>query len=80
MTCEHTDFDEYFGTCPDCGASRTDVLHESFLNELQAVYAKMQDALGIDGDITPEQQNALEQVQNQHATIVAEWLNSSFEA
>ena len=77
MTCKHNDFDEYFGKCSDCNATRQAVLHDEFINELQAVYGKLQDTLGISGDIAPDQLTELENKQHELAKVVSEWLDSN---
>lgn len=80
MKCEHLDFDEYFGQCVDCKATREEVLAGEFKNELQAVYGKMLDSVGLEtGDIAPDQLVALETAENALASVVAGWINSSYE-
>jgi len=75
--CKHNDFDEYFGKCSDCNATRQVVLRDEFINELQLVYGKLQDTLGISGDIAPEQVAELENKQHELATVVSKWLDSN---
>lgn len=81
INCEHNDFDEYFGKCQDCQADRKQVIADEFRNELQAVYGKMQQALGIEsGDIAPEQFFDLEQREIELASVIGQWLNSVYES
>lgn len=76
--CEHNDFDEYFGVCVDCKATRQQVIAENIINELQGIYSKIQDALGIEnGDIAPEQLIELEQAQDKLALVASTWLDKA---
>ena len=78
--CEHEDYDDYFEKCNDCGADRVTVIADEFKNEIQAVYGKMQEVLGIDsGDIAPEQLDALTEAENTLADVVSKWLNSAMD-
>ena len=78
--CNHENFDEYFGKCSHCNAPRKQVIAEEFRNELQAVYGKMQEVLGIEtGDIAPEQAVELEQKEIALADAVSAWLESAIE-
>jgi hypothetical protein len=78
QTCNHADFDEYFGVCTNCKATRKEVLQEEFKDELKPVYAKLQDALGLPGDIAPETLAQLETAENALAEVVATWLDDQF--
>ena len=79
--CKHYDFDEYFGKCSDCGATRQQVLADEFRNELQVVYGKMLSTLGIEtGDIAPEQAIQLEQKELELAEVVSNWLDNRYES
>lgn len=78
--CQHEEFDEYFGKCTDCGAEWQEVIAEQFKTELQQVYGKMQQALGIEsGDIAPEQFVELEQKETALASVVSKWLEAGLE-
>lgn len=73
--CEHANFDEYFDKCTDCDAPLEEVLQDEFKNELQAVYAKMQQALGIEhGDIPPDLAIELDEYQDKLEITVSKWL------
>ena len=92
MKCEHENYDDYLEKCSDrlfckyltlslernCNATIEQVLQDEFKNELQAVYGKMQQALGIEyGDIEPMQLVQLDEQENKLAVIVADWLVSA---
>jgi hypothetical protein len=80
MKCDHANFDEYFGKCTDCEASRKQVIAEQFVAELQPVYTKMLESLGIEtGDIEPMQAVALEEKELALAEVVASWLDNRYE-
>lgn len=78
QTCDHANFDEYFGECTDCKATRRIILQEEFKDELKPVYAKLQDALGLSGDIAPDVLVELEDRENALAEVVATWLDDQF--
>lgn len=79
-TCLHADFDEYFGKCPDCDATRQEVIVDEFKDELQKVYGKLQEVLGIDsGDIDPLTHVELETAEDALADEVVSWLESRLE-
>lgn len=78
QTCTHADFDEYFGRCTECNADRKTVLMQEFKNELMPVYAKLQDALGLTGDIAPDALAELETREDALADVVATWLDDQF--
>lgn len=80
MNCLHEDFDEYFGVCTECNAPRKQVIAENFKNDLQAIYARQLEALGIEtGDIAPETAIALERAENVLTDIVSQWLDNRYE-
>lgn len=80
MKCLHEDFDEYFGKCTECQATRKQVIAEQFINELQPIYGDLQRALGIEsGDIAPETMMALGEAENALAMVVGEWLDNRYE-
>ena len=79
--CKHNDFDEYFGVCSECKATRQEVLVDEFKNELQTVYGKMLKSLGIEsGDVSPEQAIVFEQQEKALASTTANWLNNLYES
>jgi len=81
MKCEHGNFDEYFGKCTDCNATREQVLADEFRNELQAVYGKMLQSLGIEtGDIEPLMYAQLEEKETALASVVGSWLDNRYES
>ena len=73
--CDHANFDEYFGKCSDCDASRADVLSEQFLVELQGVYQKMGEVIGIGG----LHKHKLNSQELELAKMVGEWLSDLYE-
>lgn len=78
--CNHVNFDEYFGKCTDCDATRTEVLADQFREELQNVYANMIEAIGLEsGDIDPARKAQIDASETILATFVAEWLNERYE-
>lgn len=81
MKCLHENFDDYFDKCTDCNATIEQVLQDEFKNELQTVFRKMQQALGIEtGDIEPMQLAQLDEQSNKLAVTVADWLVSARDA
>lgn len=79
--CNHDNFDEYFGKCTDCEASRETIIAEEFRVELEQVYSKMLEALGIEtGDISPEQLVDIEQKEIALANSVSKWLDNRYES
>lgn len=77
MKCQHENYDDYFEVCTDCGADLEQIVQENFINELQTVYKKMQDVMGLSGDIEPMQLAQLDEQQTKLARIVADWLISN---
>lgn len=78
--CDHANFNEYFGRCDDCNASREQVIKENLTNELQEVYTKILEVMGIGGGwLDHSEYPEMAKAQDVFTTKAAKWIDHLYE-
>lgn len=78
--CDHSNFDEYFGKCTDCNADRHAIIKENIITELQGVYEKQLEALGIGGGYLDKTEHPnMAKAEERFAEATASWIDHLYE-